>query len=244
MLRRSSVWIISAILITLALPAVLAADLRQQVREATSKFRDLTVSTVSTYSNAKELARIGKSFARAHEFKNAKLKYKEPDKFKMEGTIGMVRVQYISYNDVQVVRIPKIHYSKREDVSDQPGKARSCLDLGIVTDGLWQTHEVKLLDKEETPSGVVYVLQLTRNGDPRPNQTIWIDGRFRLLKWEKRYKGGTLKARYIFKEHQLVDGIIWVPCRTETYNVKNALAGVLETKDAKVNTNIPDSEFR
>ena len=226
------------------LPGARAGDIREQVRQATSRFRDIKAEAIVTYANQRELKRMGGSYARSFEFKKAQIFFRDPDMFRMEGKLGLVSIVYITAGDLRIVRIPSIHYSKKDDVGDEPGKLHSCIDVGVVTDGLWETHNVRLVGKEDTPSGVVYVLELARIGDPRRNQKLWLDEKLRLLKREKYHNEGTLKARYIYKDHKQMDDAVWVPSRTETYSDNGTLAGISELRKVKLNDGIPDSKFR
>jgi outer membrane lipoprotein-sorting protein len=220
------------------------ASLEKEVKAATSKFRDLQGTAVVVYKDDAELKKMGKSFARSYEFKKAEIFFKNPDKFRMEGKLGMVKIEYINSGDLRIVRVPSLRYSKKDDVGDEPGKLRASIDIGILTDSLWLHHEVRTLAKEDTPSGEVYVLELARIGDGRRNQKIWVDSKHRILKREKYKDDGSLKARYLFKEHKLIDGVLWTPIRTETYNDKSKLVGISELRNVKVNQGLPDSKFQ
>jgi outer membrane lipoprotein-sorting protein len=237
-----------AILLVMAVAAVghaLAEGVRDDVTEATHKFRDIRATAVVVYANENELKKMGKSYARSFEFKKATLIFKDPDKFRIEGVLGLIRITYITCGDVRTVRVPALHYGKRDDLSDEPGKIQTSLDVGIVTDSLWSRYNVRQIGTEETPSGPVIVFQLARKGDPRPNQKIWVDGKtYKLLKREKYHNEGDLKARYTYEQHRLVDGAIWIPIRTNTYNEKGILVGISELRDIKVNGNVPDSLFK
>lgn len=219
------------------------ATLREQVCQATSKFKDLTATIEPGKVNRDVLLKMGKSFARSYDFKKATVTFKDPDMLKMDGVVGMIRVQYIVHGEDRIVRIPSIHYSKREDLSDTPGKAQTCLDVGIVTDGLWSCYSVRQVGTEDTPDGEVLVLELARIGDGRRNEKIWVEAKsFKLLKDERYRNEGDLKARYIFREHRLIDGI-WVPTQIELHDKNGTLAAISEVRNIKVNTGVRDSVF-
>ena len=225
-------------------PAVLA-DLKEDISEATRGFRDLTGTVVNVYANTRELQKIDKNFGQSYEFEKAKVTFKHPDKFRMEGYLGLVRIVYITSGYNRIVRIPAINRTKRENLRDESGKAQTCLDIGIVTDGLWLYYTVKPEDTEQTDSGPVIVLHLTRSGDPRLTERIWLDGKtFKLLKREKYEEGGDLKARFIYKNHRNVGDVLWAPSRVESYSPAGVLVAATEFRDIKVNNNVADSEFR
>lgn len=228
----------------LSLPAA-AANLQEQVKQETRKFRDMTATMLPEKINQQVLIKMGKSFSRSYEFKRATITFKDPDKFKIEGAIGLIRVQYIMNGEIRTVRIPSVHYSRKDDLSDESGKTQTCLDMGIVTDGLWASYNVRQIDTENTDSGPVIVLELARIGDPRRNQKIWVDGKnFCLLKREKYRNEGDMKVRYVYKDHKMLDGVVWAPMKTELYDRNGKLAAVSVMRNVKVNTGVSDSIFR
>lgn len=218
-----------------------AVNLKEEIKAATSKFRDLTGTFEAKYTNKKELSKMGKSYARSYEFDKAKVFFKDPDKFKMEGTIGLVRVEYIINNDTRIVRIPGIRYSKKENLARKNGKKQTCVDVGILTDGIWGTFDVKYIGAEDGK----YIIDLAPPEDPKFRQRIWIDAKnLYLCKREQYERDGDLRARYLFKDHKRLGGSIWVACRTEMYNPSGGLAGISELTNIKVNDGVSDSEFR
>jgi outer membrane lipoprotein-sorting protein len=221
-------------------------SIREQVKQATQKFHDLTGTAVPVYVNQKELVKVGKSLVRSHEIKRARLSFKDPDKFRMEGTLGLINIQYITSGDCRIVRMPGLHYTKREDASDDRDMCQSCLDVGILTDSMWDSFRVTYMDTETTPSGAVYVFKLTQpDYTLQKHQKIWVDAKtFRLLKREKFGHTGKLRVRLIYTDHKLVDGVLSVPSRTETYTPEGKLAAISELRDIKVNVGLPDSLFK
>jgi len=241
-IRRALIYVAIAAMIP---SMAFAANLREQVCQASAKFKDMTASIVPERVNRDVLLKMGKSFARSYDFRKATVTFKDPDMLKMDGVVGLVRIQYIVHGEDRIVRIPSIHYSKREDLSDTPGKAQTCLDVGLVTDGLWSCYNIRQVGTEDTPDGEVLVLELARIGDGRRNEKIWVEAKtFRLLKREKYRNEGDIKARYIFRDHKLIDGVVWVPTRTELHDRNGTLAAISTVRDIKVNTGVRDSEFK
>ena len=231
-----------AVQLSLALsPGAWAVNIKDELQAATAKFRDLTATFVSTYTNKNELSKMGKSYARSYEFKEAKLFFKDPDKFKMEGKLGMIRMEYIIAGDIRVFRVPSLHISKKEDLSKKGGKKQTCIDVGMITDGIWKTFDVRLIGED---SGT-YVIDIAPPEDPDFRQRIWVDCKdLYMCKREQYDRKGRLRARYLFKNHKRVDGVIWVAGKTEMYNRSGGLAGISELRDIKVNDGVADSEFR
>jgi hypothetical protein len=92
-----------------------AADVRGQVKAATKGLKDITLTAKVVYGNKKELSKIGKDFPKSYDFKTTTVKYKAPDKMKVEGKLGMVGVTIIINGCFKAYRVPALHISKKED---------------------------------------------------------------------------------------------------------------------------------
>lgn len=235
----------AAVTILAVLPSVAHADLRASVREATRNFKDITLVCRVTYANVPELKKIGKDFTRTYEFKTTFVRYKAPDKFKIEGKLGMVKAEVVINGDRKATIIPAVHYTKKENIASEPHKRQTDLDIGILSDSLWQDYIVLDTDTETTPSGQVHKIVFVRSNARDEKMICWAEARtYKLLKLEKHNSDGSLKCRFIYSKHSLVDGIIWVPGRVDVYNRDGKLAGTTVYENIRLNTGIPDAEFR
>ena len=218
-------------------------DLRARIRQATASFKDMKATVVVVQSNRRELEKMGKAFAETYQFKKASVWFKSPDKLKMNGALGMMKVEFITADNMRLVRIPSIRYKKSEDITDTPQIRVTSLDVGVVSEGIWETYKVKLLRTEKNESGgTVYVLRLQAAKTGR-SQIIWVDGAtLKLLKRDKLHDDGTVIVRIVYFDHKQIDGV-WIPTRGEVYNRDNKLAASTETRDIKINTGVDDKEF-
>ncbi|MGC8862092.1 MAG: hypothetical protein ACP5R5_04855, partial [Armatimonadota bacterium] len=112
-------------------------ELKARIEQATSGFKDITMVGVVTYKNKKAIARIDSNYARLYDFKSATVSFKDPDKLRMDGKLGMVKFEYIVNGWIKIVRAPTIRFTKREDFTGDPAKLQDAFDLGIVTPALW-----------------------------------------------------------------------------------------------------------
>ncbi len=240
---NTRILIAAAVILAIAAGMCVALDVRSEIRNATKSFKDITLTAKVLYGNQKELAKIGKDFPKSYEFKTTTVRYKAPDKMRVEGKLGMVSVAIIMNGKHKAYRVPALHISKKEDCSKDPHKLQGDLDIGIVTEQLWVDYVVKDTDVEKTPTGNVYRITVVRPGAVR-KQVCWVDAKTcKLLKMEKYEADGSLKSRMIFSKHKEVAGI-WVPTRVDVYNKDNKLAGTTEYQNIKVNTGIDDSVFK
>lgn len=219
-------------------------DLRSIIAQATRGFRDITLTCRVTYANQAELRKIGKDFGKSYEFKTTTVYFKAPDKMKIEGKLGMVGAKIVMNGNRKATVIPALRISKKEDVSDEPHKRQTDLDLGIVTDSLWRDYRVLSVSSEKVVSKQIYRVVFVRENAREKRHVAWIDGEYlKLLKLEKYESDGGLKARYLYSNHTLVGGVVWVPRRVDVYSPDGKLAGTSVYENISVNTNIPDSEF-
>lgn len=236
-----------AILLACLTPVLMAADDSDKAKaDATlvsNSLRDMKATVVVVSSNKDELQKIGKAFAENYEFKKASVQYKYPDKLKMNGALGIIKAEFVTSGAFRLIRIPSLRFKKREDISDQPEKRVTALDVGIVTSSVWDIYQVSWVKTEKSESGAnVYVLQL-RTPKSKKSQMIWVEAKTcKLLRRDRLADDGSLKSKTLYSGHVLKDGV-WVPVKAEVYNAEDKLAAVAETRDIIMNDGINDKEF-
>jgi len=217
-----------------------AADLRTRVKQATGDFKDITLTCKVVQANQKELKKIGKDFGKSYDFKSTLVRFKSPDKMKMEGKLGLVKVEIVINGDRKLTSIPPIYYRKKEDIGGQPHKRQTDLDIGMITESLWRDYIVLSNDTEDSVHKITFI----RNNSREKKLVAWVDDKtLRLLKVEKYESDGRLISRYLYSGHSLVNGVAWVPSRIQVYNGEGKLAGVTAYENIRINTSIPDSVF-
>ncbi len=219
-------------------------DVREQIRQATQAFKDITLTCRVLYANVAELKKIGKDFPNSYEFKTTTISYKAPDKMRMEGKLGMVTVAIIINGNTKSIKAAGLHISKKENIAKQPHKRQGDLDIGILTDQLWQDYIVTNVEAEKGQSGQLYKITFVRSNAKDKKLVLWTEPKtWKLLKLEKYEDDGTLKSRYIYSSHRRY-GPIWVPGHIDVYNRDGKLAGSTMYENIKVNSGIPDSIFK
>ena len=222
--------------------AVSLSEVRSRIQQATAGFRDLRMDVEIAFADQKELAVIGKDYGRAYEFKRSQLVFKDPDRFKMTARAGLVNVTYIVTGDMKRVKAGLI--KKTDDIGDEPHKKQNALDVGIVTDSLWQFFNVEGVRTENLNGVPCYVLTLSLANSPQKKQYIWVDTKdLKLLRREKREADGSLRVRYVYSGHRKVNGI-WVPGEQRVFNGNGRLGGTSVYSNIRINSGVSDSEFR
>jgi len=222
-----------------------AQDLREQVRKATGNLRDLSYTARVVKKNDAVLKKMGKKFVQQYEIEKADTLFKMPDNFRLEGKIGMVKVQMIMSGNLRIFRVPALRLSKREDISREGFKKQTCIDIGIFCESVWEDFDVKYIKSEQLGEVSAHVLELVRKWENPKSYRTWVDKKtLRILKIEKRDSNGQLLAIFKFPEAKLVDGVIWVPTRAELYSPDGELAAVTESYGLKANTGLSDKLFQ
>lgn len=220
------------------------AALRARIKEYGGKFRDLKATVVVTKSDRRELEKMGDGYAESYQFKKANICYLAPDKLRVNGTLGVMKVEFVTSGNSREVRVPSMHFRKQEDISNQPVKQISQLDVGVLTESIWDHYSVSIVNTETRGSSTVYVLKLqslTKGG--KKGQLLWVDSAsLKLLQRDTLRDEGQMNVRAVFLDHKLVEGV-WIPVKTEIYNHLKGLAATTETTSISVNTGVDRKEF-
>ena len=223
--------------------AITESELKARIEKAAGGFKDISMVGVVTYKNKKAIAKIESNYARLYEFKSAVVSYKDPDKLRMDGKLGMVKFEYIINGWSKIVRAPTIRFSKREDFTGDPAKLQDAFDLGIVTPALWRNRRIEVIEDPEAAQNHEIKIRLYW---PKGDMALlaWLDEQDLWLKrFEKRTGDGKLQLKVLYLNPRKVGGVIWMPTTVEIYTSDGEKAGTSEYTDVKVNTGLPDSLF-
>lgn len=237
--------VVALLLLAVATAAKAAPDVRAEVRKATGGLRDFSYVATVVKRNDAVLKKMGKKFVQQHEIKKVQSMYKVPDKFRMEGTLGLVKVQMINTGTTRIFRVPALRITKRDDISKELFKKQTCLDIGLLCESAWDDFNAKYLKTEQLPTGPAYVIDFVRKWENPKTYHTWVDQKtLRILKIEKRDSNGKIQSIFAFPEAKQIGGVIWAPTRVELRSPTGELAGVTEFSDMKVNTGLTDKLFQ
>lgn len=208
---------------------------------------DFTVTGVVAAANQRELGKINKDFGFLYRFKTVLMRYKEPNKVRIEGSVEGTKGVYIVNGTIQIVSVPKLRLNTRRDFGNAPGKRKSLVDMGLVSAYYLTYANFKFIREgsvEGTPVGVFEITYKDRAEDTS-HHIVYIDPKTRvILKRDAYRQDGTLQAIYYFRDVRQVAPGIWFPTRIEVQNTERKVAGTTLYKDFKINTGLPDSLFR
>jgi len=220
------------------------ADIQSQVREATAGFRDVSLTARITYKNNAELDKVSTDFAKGYQLKTSTVTFKQPDKMKVEGKLGLFKVAMIINGDRKAFSIPSIHFTDRENIKGKPHQRQTDLDIGILTCSLWNDYIVTEATTEKGSDGEVYKLVFVRSNAKNKSIACWADAKtLKILKVDKYAVNGSMKSRYIYSNHREFNGI-WVPGKIDVYSQDGKLAATTVYDNIRVNTGVSDSAFK
>lgn len=221
------------------------AALYEQVKKSTAGFKDITATAVVEYKNDEVLSKIGKKYAEPYELKRAMVRFKSPDKTRLEGSLGALKFTYITNREYSIIRIKPIGYEKKESIADKPHRRQGSVDLGLVTKDMWDDYLVAHAGVEGDGEAACVMLDLTRRDQNSNRHRIWVNAKKLCLEKMEKYGGDktTMQMFYRYSEPVLVQDI-WVPTKIEMLSPTGEVAGVTRVKDIKVNTGLEDTLFK
>lgn len=225
--------------------SVVGNDLKIRAAQSMREFKDLKLTCTVTYCNMAELKKISKDFTQRYEFKTSTVMFKSPDKMKMEGKLGMVKMRMVINGDQKAFIIPAIGYNKKENIKNKPHKRQSDFDMGIFSDTLWDDYIVNKIENERNGEGLVYKITFCRENAKEKKMICWVDAEsLKLNKLEDYESNGARIVRYIYSSHKKFGNCIWLPMKIDIYNGEEKHGATIEYEDVNVNTGISDSEFK
>ena len=236
---------VTAVLGMMAVPgtAAVPTDIRAYVCQ---KLDDFTATGVVVTANQRELEKISKDFGFLYRFSKVLMRYKEPNKVRIEGTVEGTKGVYIVNGTIQIVSVPKIRLNTRRDFGNSPGKRKSLVDVGLISEYYLTYTDWRFL-REGTVDGVpVGVFEITyKDKDEDSSRHIfYIDPVTKVIRKRDAYRqDGTFQAVYYYRDVKQVAPGIWFPTRIEVQNADRKVAGVTRYESVKVNTGLPDVLF-
>jgi len=219
---------------------------------AVSSVRDLEASVSVVHADLPALEKINKDFGIAYRLREVTIRYKEPDKFRMDSRIGVMIVN----GPTRYIRVPQLGIRRRDDVGAALSRRHSLLDLGLVTTDAAARLTSRHLRSEKLRDVNAYVFEAApkpsaadgAGADPaassKDRYLLWIDpNRRTVIRRQWLDENGDIRATFDYLEPREVEPGVWMPTKIEVRNMAGALAGVTVYKDIKINRSPADSLF-
>ena len=212
----------------------------QLAQVVASDLKDFQATVKVVKADRSELNKINRDFGMAYSLRDLTMRYKEPNKLRMEGSVGWL----IFNGSTRYFRVPQLKLTKRDDLGDSPGKRYSLFDIGLLSPSALSSIESKYLRAESCDGIPSQVFEASYRGDDTSRFTVWIDPEKRVILKRAWYDGaGKLKAVFRYQEHRELRPGLYAPTRLEVRNGEDAVAGVTSYTDLKYNEGLDDSLF-
>lgn len=234
-------------MITLTAVAVLALGAQSPTisQYVQRNLDDATFKARVVKSDQRELLKINRDFGQSYRFETTTIKFKEPLKLRLEASVDDTNLLYIMDGPIQMIKIPRLKINQRLDLSKSPGRRQTTLDFGILTPALFENLFVaKFVRNDRATGDVVFDLTYQPSLDDSSRHRIWVDSEKKIVtkrEWYNQY--GRQLATFVYESPQQESGV-WVPTKLTVRNTDNKVAGVTAYTDIKINTGIPDAQFK
>lgn len=193
-------------------------------------------------------AKINKDFGMIYKIKgDIKVRYKEENKMRIDGILGAAKATLIVNGTKQYVSIPSMGFKTTNDLGQAPGKRKTLLDVGLISEGYLAYTEAEF-KRTQVIDGIqcaVFKISYRDKTLDTSHRMVWIDPKSKLtLKREEYTQTGKLVATYLYKEPKLVISGIWFPSSIEVINNEGEKAGVTAYTNVQVNQGLENSEFQ
>lgn len=230
------------VVISVANAAETADSIRKRLASASSSIKDIQAVMRVKQSSKSEAKEIGKGVIEFLDqgFKEAKIYYKTPDKFRAEGKAKGIDVVYVLNGNKKQIVAPALMLKKTSDISGDNAKKQSSLDVGFACDDLWAINRVKLLSVDK---GVAKLQLVPKGTDDKRKELVWLECKSLKVTKRERYGGnGNLKSRQVYCNHKMI-GKMPVASQVKVYSPDGGQAGTIEYKELKSNVGLKDSLF-
>lgn len=202
--------------------------------------RDLEARVSVEKADLPQLEKINKDFGVLYRLREVTIRYKDPDKFRMDNRLGV----FIVNGSTRYIRVPQLGLRRRDEMGAELGRRHSLLDIGILTPARleqmrWRYVRTEMLQGRSLPTFEI------RFGDGDTSRyVLWMDTRRKyLVRREWLDSEGKVRATFDYLQPVEVLPGVWIPTRIEVRNAEGILAGATAYRDLKVNLDPPDSLF-
>jgi outer membrane lipoprotein-sorting protein len=205
-----------------------------------SDLKDFQTTVKVVKADRAELNKINRDFGLAYSLRDLTMRYKEPNKLRMDGSIGWL----VFNGSTRFFRVPQLNLAKRDQLGDSPGKRYTLFDMGLLTPSALAVIESKYVRSEACDGVSAHLFDMAYRGDDTSSFKVWVDPVRRTVIKRAWYDGeGKLKAVFHYQEHKQLQPGLWAPTRVEVRNGEDAVAGITTYSDLKYNQGIEDSLF-
>lgn len=208
---------------------------------AVEVIRDIEARVVVEKADLEQLEKINKDFGIIYRLREVTVRYKEPDKFRLENRLGV----FIVNGSTRYIRVPQLGLRRRDDLGAELSRRHSLFDMGVLTTRRLGDFRWTAVGHERLDDQPMAVFEATFRDTDSVRYRLYMDPQRKCVR-RRVWLGDsdTLRAVFDYLEPREVMPSVWVPTRVEVRNSSQTLAGVARYLDLKVNQDPPDSIFQ
>lgn len=240
---------VGALLATAALCSATPAEPSTNIQDyVCQKLEDFTCTMVVKKHDDNALRKISKDFGMIYQIRgDIKVEYKEENRMRIEGNLGASHAILIVTGTKQIVRIPSIGINKTDDLGDSPGKRKTLIDVGLLSDG-YLAYTQGVYKGTRPVAGIpcsVFEISYRDKKIDSSHRIVWIDPKTKvILKREEYSQIGKLNAIFYYKDPKEIAPGVWFPSLIEVVNNQGQPAGSTAYSKVKVNVGLDESIFK
>lgn len=217
-------------------------------RDETPRLEDLAARNVTDLeatvkverAEIGELQKISRDWAILYQLRDVTVRYKEPDKVRMENRVGL----FILNDPHRYLRVPALGLTRRDDLGESLSRRYSLFDLGVITQRAATLLQSRFLRTEGAPDGRIEVFEVCYRGNDSARYVVWIDPKRHVVVKRQWFDGdGTLRAEFQYQAPAECAPGVWVPTRVLVRNGSGTLAGITAYHDVRVNQGLSEDLF-
>ncbi|HWD41955.1 MAG TPA: outer membrane lipoprotein-sorting protein [Fimbriimonas sp.] len=207
-------------------------------------FHDISLTARVVKADQRELGKINHDFGNAYRFSSTHVEAKEPFMLRLDAKAEETNVQFILNGTKQLMRIPRVNFRQKRDLTHNPGERQTLLDFGLLTPTLFESlFQAKFVRNDRETGDAVFDVTY-RDPEDTSRSRIWVDrSKHMVTKREWYNQPGRQLATFYYLNPEHISGI-WVPTKLEVKNVDGVVAGITQYDAIKVNSGIADSQFK
>jgi outer membrane lipoprotein-sorting protein len=221
-----------------------SANIRDYVA---SKLDDFTATMHVTFHDDNALRKISKDFGMLYKLQgDVKVRYKDENKLRLDARLGASNATLIVNGAKQYVRVPSIGIKNTSDLGNSPGKRKTLLDVGLISNGYLEYTQAEYMGARPVDGVMCAVFRISYRDKSldTSHRVVWIDPKTKVtLKREEYSQEGKLNATYYYKDPKEIAPGVWFPSRIEVRNNEGQRAGETAYRNVQINQGLADNIF-
>lgn len=217
-------------------------ELIAKIRSQCDSVKDASFVADRTGIDRGELEKINKDFAAMFRLVRMDLKYKAPEKIRIDSKVGPAKLLLVVNGNTKYLKAP--FKEDRDDLKKHPDKRQSALDFGLVSGITWTEWNVRRVPDKKIEGTDCHVLKLTHKwSTDSGSQLLYFDKKtLKMLAREKFKEDGTRKMRNLYRNHKKFADA-WLPQEVIVQNQTGKFGASLKLTKIKVNSGVDSSLF-